>query len=82
MFSVITWFLKSQANLFLCFFCRNLKTNLVSVTIVLPPTLMNVALLLQFVTPKPAVVTTLAPMFVLANPVLMEMEKLAAVRNR
>ena len=43
---------------------------------------MNVALLLQFVTPTPAVVTTLVPMFVLANPVLLEMEKLAAVRNR
>ena len=67
--------------MFLCFFCRNLKTNSVSVTIVFPQTLMNVALLLQFVTPKPAVVTTLVPMFVRANPVLLEMEKLAAVRN-
>ena len=68
--------------MFLCFLCKNLKTNSVSVTIVFPQTLMNVALLLQFVTPKPIVLTISVPMFVRASPVLLEMEKLAAVRNR
>ena len=68
--------------MFLCFLCKNLKTNSVSVTIVFPQTLMNVALLLRFVTPKPIVLTISVPMFVCASPVLLEMEKLAAVRNR
>ena len=42
---------------------------------------MNVALLLHFVTPTPTVLTISVPMFVRAKPVLLEMEKLAAVRN-
>ena len=85
MFSVSIKLQKSLANLFLCFFscllCRNLKTNSVSPSVVSPQTLMNVAFLLHFVTPKPIVLTRSVPMFVRANPVLLEMEKLAAVRN-
>ena len=81
MFSFSINLQKSLANLFLYLLCRNLKTNSVSVTIVSPQTLMNVAFLLLFVTPKPTVLTRSVPMFVRANPVLLEMEKLAAVRN-
>ena len=81
MFSARIKLQKSLANLFLCLLSRNLKTNSVSASIVFPQTLMNVAFLLHSVTPKPIVLTRSVPLFVRANPVLLEMEKLAAVRN-